>query len=45
MTLPVDDAGDEPLLAEAAHVARADLVGFAGGDLEVTRSLDIGAEW
>ena len=34
VTTAVDDAGDQPLLPEAAHVARADLVGIAGGDLE-----------
>ena len=34
VTLAVEDAGNEPLLAEAANATRADLVGIAGGDLE-----------
>ena len=34
MTLPVEDAGHQALLAEAAHATRADLLGSAFGDLE-----------
>ena len=34
VALAVEDAGDQPLLAEATDVARADLVGVPLGDLE-----------
>ena len=34
VALAVEDTGNEPLLAEAAHAAGADLVGSALGDLE-----------
>ena len=34
VTLPVEDAGHQPLLPEAADATRADLIGSALGDLE-----------